>query len=295
VQNAARSWDTLWQGTKAVVEQLLPLLLTEDRARVQTDFESADATHAKVKDFLLSTAPSRQQLQDALEAVHRNNMLLVPFLFGLPLRLGNAIDRLDLEMKDRNRATDPEWVAWKGLAVRAVESLSTPGAKVADELRVLRENLKATIRSLAGRLEVEALASLREHLEKNEFVPAISLLKPRLQTSESVFRAAEAVRLRPIPPVMSEASAPGTPLSPRSAPVIPGEPELLAQIEQLETWKRVVIGILIVLFGWVVLGVSFKGEPLEYLTAFGWALLTDLTTANLITTFTPLKEKVKVP
>ena len=49
------------------------------------------------------------------------------------------------------------------------------------------------------------------------------------------------------------------------------------------------------LFGWVVLGVSFKGEPLEYLTAFGWALLTDLTTANLITTFTPLKEKVKVP
>jgi len=110
-RDAARSWDARWQETKAVVEQLLPLLLPEDRARVQTDFGTADTTHAKVKEFLLSTAPSLQQLQDALEAVHRNNMLLGPFLNGLPLGLQNTIDRLNLEMKDRNRATDPEWVA----------------------------------------------------------------------------------------------------------------------------------------------------------------------------------------
>jgi hypothetical protein len=61
-----------------------------------------------VKEFLLSSAPSRQQLQEALEAVHRNNMLLDPFLMGLPLRLRNAIDRLNLEMKELNRATDPD-------------------------------------------------------------------------------------------------------------------------------------------------------------------------------------------
>jgi hypothetical protein len=148
---------------------------------------------------------------------------------------------------------------------------------------------------LSAGLEPEVRTRLLEHLEQNEFVQAISLLKPRVPAPEFAFRADKAERLPPIPPVVSEASEPGPPLSPRLAPVIPGEPELLAEIERLETWKRIAIGILIVLFGWIVHRVSFKGEPLEYLSAFGWALLTDLTTANLITTFTPLKEEVRVP
>jgi hypothetical protein len=146
--------------------------------------------------------------------------------------------------------------------------LRASDAKVADELRDLRKKLQQTIRALATGLVPDDHAKLLEHLEKNEFVPAISLLKPRVQVPEFVVRADEAERLAPIPPVVSEASQPG-PLSPRPAPVIPGEPELLVEIERLESWKRVAIGILIVLFGWIVLRVSFKGEPLEYLSAFG--------------------------
>ena len=95
-------------------------------------------------------------------------------------------------------------------------------------------------------------------------------------------------------PVIPPSKA-GEPLAaPKSVPE-PSLPQLQQELERIEWTRRITLGLLIVPVGWVVLSPTFTGAPLDYLIAFAWAFLTDLTTQSLVTAWQPLKDKARLP
>ncbi|MCC6537375.1 MAG: hypothetical protein IT162_07495 [Bryobacterales bacterium] len=65
------------------------------------------------------------------------------------------------------------------------------------------------------------------------------------------------------------------------------------EIAQVERLQRYVFGAILTVFALVVLAPTFRGEPLDYLTAFGWAFLLDLTLQSVTAALQPLAAKVK--
>lgn len=296
LKGASIDYESSWGKRREAVESLVPLVLPEaQREKIENEWKAAEEQHAGLSNFARSTDPKRTDLQQALKAVHQNEYFWRDFGPQLPDAFVKAVNKLETEMRDRGYDKDPKWTKWKAGAKDVIALMSRgEWQHVSAGLEDLRKELSDLLRELSAHVPEEKKHDFLADLDRANFVEAIRKLNPPDSRAggASPAKQEELAEVGGIKRVKIKEIAQGKEPVTASPEELPTVPELEQQLLKVEWGKRLLVGTLILLAGWAILRQSFTGATMDFVTAFGWAFLTDVTTENLVAAFTPFKAKV---
>jgi hypothetical protein len=288
-------WTADWKSECELFENAKPLLGPSVPPGLEQEIKSAGERETKlVEPMTNSSQPTFALLGAALEGIHQNYQFWGSFSQTLAQRLQSYGLDLAAAFKDVRREGDPDWVKWIQTYETTVDQLKRGDVKVPSAtLKELPRDLKEVIRRLGSKLGSDKKQALETDLKSNDFESAIR----RMSGDALAGTAPIPIPSQKASPVPFEYRAPGLvpdkELVPKEIPIQISVPELQERLVKAEFRQQVAVAVLLIPFVLVALLPTFTGTPMDYMAAFAWAFLTDLTTQSLATAFQPFAAVVK--
>ena len=286
-------WTADWKLKCELFENAKPLLGPSVPPGLEQEMKAAGERETKlVEPMTSSSQPTFALLGAALEGIHQNYPFWGSFSQTLAQRLQSYVQELAAAFKDVGQESDPAWMQWCQTYETAVDQLKRGDVKVPSAtLEGLSRTLKDLIRGLGSKLDQDKKQVLEADLKSNDFEYAIRRT-PKDALAGFIARSGPKA-----PPAPFDYTAPRLVqekvLVPKEIPIQISVPELQEHLVKAEFRQQVVVAVLLIPFVLVALLPTFTGTPMDYLAAFAWAFLTDLTTQSLATAFQPFAAVVK--
>jgi hypothetical protein len=293
VRPLLEEWTAGWKSKYELFENAKPLLGPSVPPGLEQEMETAGERETNwVEPMTRSSQPTFALLGAALEGIHQNYAFWGSFSQTLAQRLQSYLQGLAAAFKHIGQESNPAWVQWVQNHEKAVDQLKRGDVKASSATLVeLTQTLKDLICQLGSKLAQDKKEVLDTDLKSNDFESAIRRIPGDALAGPTPGASPKG------PPAPFEYTALGLVLDkwlvPKEISIQISVPELQQRLVKAEFRQQVAVAVLLIPFVLVALLPTFTGTPMDYMAAFAWAFLTDLTTQSLATAFQPFAAAVK--